>query len=152
MALFGNLNEIPFSEMVGVLSRRTGRLEIDYKEDSFEGGSQISMMIHQGSLKNLFLNNVMVDGVMEVREVFRKLIITTTGSFEFTKVPETLVEGPFDISLKHAVATLTDHDQTKDQLEEKLPDSRTRFTTVKDASIWLDEELDGFWKETEELF
>jgi hypothetical protein len=137
MAIFGDLSEFPFPEVLNMLGRRTGKLEL------FELPSSEPVEIHlrEGTLCGLVVGDDLLDDVLHVRDKLRSLMQTTTGAFEFHAVAQEELDGQLDMPLQQLLMSLASAIDEISHYKNRFTHPKTRFKWISASDIWISDEL-----------
>ncbi|MBB6099168.1 hypothetical protein HNR42_002604 [Deinobacterium chartae] len=81
MAIFGNLNDLPLPEVLAMLGRRSGRLEVW----QVAGRHRFELHLEQDTLTALVLDGQPLTDTLHVRHHFLDLAAAEIGVFEFNR-------------------------------------------------------------------
>jgi len=146
MAIFGDLQDMPLVDLLSMLGRRSGLLDIwdvGGKRDRYilalDRGNLLWMKDGEGYLDPL-----------KARSTLLELASAQRGAFEFTPVEpprgSPLLNWPLERVLL-SVTTIHDELASYGRL---LPDPKTRFQ-VAALEVWLEEPLYSFWERAKPL-
>ncbi|PYE53758.1 DUF4388 domain-containing protein [Deinococcus yavapaiensis] len=137
MAIFGNLDELPFPDVIGMLGRRSGHLNITTT-------AAVTLHIDDGHLLALYLGPQAIHDAGRVREVILELTRAERGSFEFKRIqPNDLVQH-HHLALNKLLLSITAVLDELAHYRTMLPAPETRFQQVRDAPEDLDASLKDF--------
>ncbi len=141
MAVFGNLQDFPFSELFSLLGRKTGVLEVVVPSHR-----AIYISLSDGRIQKVREGKRILTPD-EARALLRELVKgQQDGAFEF-QVAE--VQPWLNWSLDEVMASEISEEKEREKYREVLPDAKTRFVVRGDAeikSVVLEEKLQTFWK------
>lgn len=136
MAIFGSLTDMPLTDLLPMLGRRNGVLEV-WKEQQ-----NVSIWLEAGLLRSVWL-----DGNNLEAPAARSLLLElmqVQGSFEFNLGQPTLrCDYLLDWPLEEIMGI-------PEAASAQLPDSETQFQAIH-LEIWLEEPLFGFWQQAKPL-
>ena len=142
MAIYGNLSDLPFTEMVTMLDRRIGRLELSHLPTP----GHYELHLIGGRLRLMTFNGTHLDDVLAVREHLARLVGATSGKFEFVNTGAELFTGSLNISLQHALMSITVVIDETERYRSSFADPRTRFEALQMPDVIADPDLDEFWQ------
>ncbi len=141
MALFGNLRDLPLPELLSLLARREGYLDLILPQ------SRLSLGLAGGRLQEVLEGGRRLDP-LEARARMVELMNAREGAFEFHPGP---VPRGLDWPVERLLmATITLVDELS-AYHEALPDPRTRFRLKPGMDPLLDEPLFSFWQRAKPL-
>jgi len=143
MAIFGNLRHMPLADLLGMLGRRSGVLEVFHLPGKRVG---YALALDSGKAVWLMEGNRFLDPV-EARAALRDLLFAQEGAFEFSPgTPPPPPEGKaLGWPLERLLLSMTAVEDEIAALRPALPDPKTRFQAVEAEPIW-DEPLASFWQ------
>ncbi len=142
MAIFGTLEEMPLPELLTMLGRRTGKLQLTElpKKQNYQ------LFLNKATLKAISVDNQILANEMLARQAMVELLSFEQGIFEFKRLPEDQLEQNLNIPIdKLLLQTTVEIDEMKVQ-SERLPDAKTRFKRAGQVDIWVDDALYNFWQ------
>ncbi|MBS0657540.1 MAG: hypothetical protein JSR82_04740 [Verrucomicrobia bacterium] len=89
----------------------------------------------------------LVEDIMQLHAHFAELVSVRDGTFQFRRAPAEQVSGPFEVPLRHILASGLAHQEEMSQSE--LPGPLTVFERIEHRDAWLGEELQVFWERAE---
>ena len=146
MAIFGNLRDMPLLDLLSMLGRRSGLLEVwnlPGEQDSY------LLALERGRLLWVKANGRRLDA-LQARSCLFALASAAEGAFEFvpTQPPE---ENPhLDWPLERLLLSVTSTQDEISQQRSLLPDPATRFQSAA-LEVWLEEPLYSFWQRARPL-
>jgi hypothetical protein len=141
VAIFGNLTEFPFPEIVSMLDRRIGVL----KFANVKGYEQLELHLNHGQIHGLKVNGAAIEDVFKAKAYLAELFNETQGNFIFEKIRPEFLRHDFSYPI---MGMLLHSSAVKDEVahyRDQLPDIGTRFTIVTQETVWLEENLRDFW-------
>ena len=147
MAIFGTLEEMPLPELLTMLGRRTGKLQLAKlpQEQNYK------LYLDKAKLRAISVNNKILENESLARQAMIKLLSFEQGIFEFKRLPEDQLNGNLNIPIdKLLLQTTIVIDELKTQ-KERLPDAKTRFKRSGQVEIWVDDALYDFWQNCSSL-
>ena len=123
MAIFGNLADFPFIELISTLGRRTGRLEIW----DLPSQSRLELHLNGAILQGLVVNDQLVTNVLRVRDHLIELSIATSGNFEFSKLPPESLQGRLNLPVNALLLKVTSTVNELAVYKDRFPAPQTRF-------------------------
>jgi hypothetical protein len=141
VAIFGNLTEFPFPEIISMLDRRIGIL----KFTNVKGYSQLELHLNHGQIHGLKINGASITDGFRAKTYLTELFNETQGNFIFEKTRPESLSHDFSYPI---VGLLLQSSAVTDEVEhyrDQLPDVATRFTIVTQETVWLEEHLRDFW-------
>lgn len=148
MAIFGSLRDMPFPDLVGMLGRRSGVLEIFGLPGHRQG---YAIALDGGKVVWVREGTKLLDP-LQARSVLQELFRSGEGAFEFTTgTPPPPLEGqPLGWPLERILLTMTTIEDEFAAYRSLLPDPKTRFQAVA-MDVWLEEPLWSFWERARPL-
>ena len=144
MAIFGNLQDLPLPDLLPMLGRRSGVLELW----NLEGGRSASLWLDVGQLKGMWLGGKSLES-SQARVLIIELMNSKHGSFEFMLgQPIMVCQHPLSWSVEKLL--LANSPAAEGVGQTQLPDPDTRFQAVA-LDIWLDEPLFSFWQKAKPM-
>lgn len=148
MAIFGSLKDMSFPDLVGMLGRRSGVLEVF----ALPGHRQAYTIALEGGRVLWVREGRRVLEPLQARSVLQELFRMSEGGFEF--VPGTPPPPPdgqvLGWPLERLLLTMTTVEDESRAYSATLPDPRTRFQAVS-MDMWLEEPLWSFWEKAKPL-
>ncbi len=143
MAIFGSLRDMPFPDLVGMLGKRSGVLEIFNLPSHRQG---YSIALEGGKVLWVREGRRTLDP-LQARSVLQELFRMQHGSFEFVAtIPPPPPDGQvLGWPLERLLLTMTAIDDEASAYRSSLPDPQTRFE-VASMDTWLEEPLWSFWE------
>lgn len=148
MAIFGNLRDMPFPDLVGMLGRRSGVLELFHlpgKRTAFH------LALDRGQVVWVREGNHYLDP-LEARAAIAHLFALKEGAFEFASgTPPPPPDGKLlGWPLERLLLSLTTVADEMAAYAPHLPDPHTRFQAAS-LEVWLEEPLWSFWERAKPL-
>jgi hypothetical protein len=148
VAIFGNLTEFPFLEVISMLQNRNGVLYFS----NLRPYESMELQLQAGQLQGLTVDGVPIFDAQIARSYLSEIASKRSGDFEFKKSHDVSHR---QVSLKIVVAdALLKTGATSDLFqvpEAQLPDPQTRFTPVAAEVSHLADELKAFWVRAQPL-
>lgn len=140
MAIFGSLADIPLTDLLPMLGRRNGVLEVwnDPQQSS-------SLWLEAGLLRAIWLEGKNLE-TPSAQKLLTELI-DSKGNFEFNLGQPTL---PCNYLLDWPLEELLSRLPSESVSDTPLPDAQTKFQAIS-LDIWLEEPLFGFWQQAKPL-
>lgn len=136
MAIFGSLTDIPFADLLSLLSGRSGALDI-----LRPGRASLTLVLDRGTLQEVREGGRPMDP-LEARARIQELLRPQVGSFEFT--PEVHRIGPpLNWPVERLLLLAATIEDERASYAHELPDPRTRFA-LKGPPPLLEEPLASF--------
>ncbi|GLV48417.1 hypothetical protein TJA_15730 [Thermus sp. LT1-2-5] len=148
MAIFGNLRDMPFPDLVGMLGRRSGVLEVFHLP-----GRKASYIIALEGGKVLWVREgTKVLDPVQAHSALQDLFRMEEGAFEFTQgTPPPPPNGQtLGWPLERILLAMTTVVDELAAYRPHLPDPKTRFQAVA-LEVWLEEPLWSFWERARPL-
>lgn len=142
MAIFGTLEEMPLPELLTMLGRRTGRLQLSELPQE----QNYNLYLDKAQLKAVSSGQDFLTNDLAVREAIIKLTNFDKGIFEFKRLAQDELKQHIDIPIDRLLlqtATAIDEIQLN---KERFPDAKTRFKTSGQVEVWIDDVLYNFWQ------
>ncbi|WP_448569438.1 DUF4388 domain-containing protein [Thermus sp.] len=146
MAVFGNLRDMPFPDLVAMLGRRSGVLEVFGLPGKRQG---YALALDGGKVVWVREGNRILDP-LEARLVLQELLRLQEGAFEFTPGIPPAGEAVLGWPLERLLLTMTTVEDEFQAYRPLLPDPKTRFQ-VAALEVWLEEPLYSFWERAKPL-
>ena len=147
MAIFGNLTEFPFLEVISMLQSRTGSLHFS----NLRPYESVELQLQEGQLQRLTVDGVPIFDAQMARSYLCEIAAKRSGDFEFKKSRDaTHSQSPLRIVVTDALLGIgvTSDLQVADA---HLPDPQTRFAPASAAIAHLDNDLRSFWDRAQPL-
>ena len=146
MAIFGDLQDMPLVDLLSMLGRRSGLLDV---WDVGGKRNRYILALDRGNLLWMKDEGGYLDP-LKARSTLLELASAGRGAFEFTPVEppkgSPLLNWPIERVL---LSVTTIHDELASS-KSLLPDPRTRFQ-VAALEVWLEEPLYSFWERAKPL-
>ena len=146
MAIFGDLQDMPLVDLLSMLGRRSGLLDV---WDVGGKRNRYILALDRGSLLWMKDEGGYLDP-LKARSALLELASAGRGAFEFTPVEppkgSPLLNWPIERVLL-SVTTIHDEFASYNSL---LPDPKTRFQAAA-LEVWLEEPLHSFWERAKPL-
>lgn len=146
MAIFGNLRDMPFPDLVAMLGRRSGVLEVFALPGKRQG---YRIALDGGRVLWIQEGNQPLDP-MKARSVVQDLFYAQEGAFEFHPGAPPANGQPLGWPLEQLLLSFTAMEDERRAYAAFLPDSKTRFQAVA-LEVWLEEPLYTFWERAKPL-
>jgi hypothetical protein len=146
MAVFGNLRDMPLPDLVAMLGRRSGVLEVFGLPGKRQG---YALALDGGRVVWVREGNRILDP-LEARLVLQELLRLQEGAFEFTPGIPPAGEAVLGWPLERLLLTMTTVEDEFQAYRPLLPDPKTRFQ-VAALEVWLEEPLYSFWERAKPL-
>jgi hypothetical protein len=146
MAIFGNLAGMPFADLLAMLGRRSGVLEVFALPGKRQG---YSIALDGGKVVWVREGHRRLDS-LEARLVLQDLLHCRKGAFEFTPGTPPVDGEALGWPLERLLLTMTVIEDEEATYASVLPDPKTRFQ-VASLEIPLEEPLLSFWDRTKSL-
>ncbi len=144
MAIYGNLSEFPFFEVIGMLGQRTGVLCFTHLRP-FES---VELHLERGQLQGLSVDGVPIVDASMAHSYLAEIALSRAGDFEFRKRAPLGIRQPLGIVVKDALLrgqTTGDTGDAQRTPSDHLPDPQTRFCVGAVPVAHLDAKLTAFW-------
>jgi len=146
LAIFGDLQDMPLVDLLSMLGRRSGLLDV---WDVGGKRNRYILALDRGNLLWMKDEGGYLDP-LKARSALLELASAGRGAFEFTPVEppkgSPLLNWPIERVL---LSVTTIHDELASS-KSLLPDPRTRFQ-VAALEVWLEEPLYSFWERAKPL-
>jgi len=146
MAIFGNLKDMPLVDLLSLLGRRSGLLEVwalPGEQDSY------LLALEQGRLLWVKANGRRLDA-LQARSCLFALASAAEGAFEFVPAQPPEESPHLDWPVERLLLSVTSTQDEISQQRSLLPDPATRFQSAA-LEVWLDEPLYNFWQRARPL-
>lgn len=145
MPLSGNLNELPFPEILRLLRDRTGKVEIADKLT----GERFSFFLSAGKLVSAFEGAGPIPDALALHSVIQRLSINERAFFLFEENPTGERTGPLSIPVEQILLSSLAALRSPERYAAYLPHPDARFRAAAQATPWLTEDLLTFWVSAE---
>ncbi len=142
VAIFGNLTDFPFIELISTLGRRCGQLEVW----DLPSRDRLQLYLNGAVLHGLVVNGQQVTNVLKVRDHMVELMSAQTGNFEFSKLPAESLQGRLNLPMSALMLRATSAANEMNVYRDRFPAPQTRFKLINAAGTWDDAELYEFVK------
>lgn len=148
MAIFGTLRDMPFPDLVAMLGRRSGVLEVFHLPGRRNG---YSIALEGGKVAWVREGARFLDP-LQARSALQELCRQEEGAFEFTAGTPPPPPGgtPLGWPLERILLTMTTVEDELSAQRALLPDPKTRFQAAA-LEVWLEEPLWSFWERARPL-
>ncbi len=146
MAIFGNLKDMPFPDLVAMLGRRSGVLEVFALPNKRQG---YLTALHGGRVLWIQERNRPLDS-LEARSAIQDLFRAQEGAFEFHPGVPPGKGQPLGWPLEQLLFSFTAIEDERRVYASFLPDPKTRFQAAA-LEVWLEEPLYTFWERAKPL-
>ncbi len=143
MAVFGNLADLPFAEVISMVDNRIGKLELW----NLPCSDRYELFVLNGHLRKLNVNGQEIIDPANIREHFIVLLNLKQGEFEFVKSDLHQINTTVRIPLQQVLLSLNATYQTNSD-SQHYADPRTRFEAVKMPDHFKDSALNKFWQDS----
>ena len=146
MAMFGNLSDIPPTEVFAMLGRRSGKLHFQLPH-----GNENEVHLREGVLWSLRINGLSAHdgGTFEVG--LGELLKQREGSFEFFDLPPEELEHRVDFTQQALLQIVARAEDETAQEGNRIPDKDTRFELKDSSSDGLPPNLSDFITQSKSL-
>lgn len=146
MAIFGNLKDMPFPDLVAMLGRRSGVLEVFGLPGKRQG---YAVALDGGKVVWVREGRRFLDPV-EARFALQELMRSGEGAFEFVPGVPPANGVPLGWPLERLLLSMTSMEDERAAYAPLLPDPKTRFQAAS-LEVWLEEPLWSFWERAKGL-
>ena len=148
MAIFGNLTEFPFLEVISMLQNRSGVLHFS----NLRPYESVELQMQDGQLQGLTVDHVPIfDGQM-ARSYLLEIAEKRIGDFEFKKSRDLILrQPPLKIVVKDALLRSGAGNEVFQVPDAQLPDPQTRFTPAATEVTLMEDDLKSFWVRAQPL-
>jgi hypothetical protein len=146
MAIFGSLADMPLADLMVMLGRRSGVLEVFALPGKRQG---YSIVLDRGKVVWVREGQRWLDS-LEARFALQDLLRNQEGSFEFTPGIPPVDGEALGWPLERLLLTMTTVEDEQAAYASVLPDPKTRFQAAS-LEIWLEEPLFSFWGRAKNL-
>lgn len=149
MAVFGDLRDFAFPDLLRTMMRKTGVLSVSAVVA--DGEHSYDLFMEEGVLLGMRHNREEVIEIFRIHELFGRLCRMNAGAFIFVHEPDTTPMRSVRIRLDHLLlASVGDNFQIQCR-EEMLPSPFQKFRLNKDAQTQVSQILDQFLTRSREL-
>ncbi len=142
MAIFGDLADFPFVEVIAMLEQQQGVLFLE----NIGRFSKLELHLSNDRLKRIIADETVIYDMYSTTNLLLKIAHLRQGNFEFrASKTHTDSPSPLNIKLKELLLRLTVLDDEWQSHLADLPDIETRFVAGNQELIWLEGELQTFW-------
>ena len=148
MAIFGNLTEFPFLEVISMLRSRSGVLHFS----NLRPYESIELRLEAGQLQGLTVDGVPIFDAGMARSYLLEINDKRNGDFEFRKSRDLSTrQPPLRIVVTDALLTISATSDSFPIPDAQLPDPQTRFTLTAVEVARLEDDLKIFWVKAQPL-
>ena len=147
MAIFGNLTEFPFLEVISMLQNRSGILHFS----NLRPYESIELHLQAGQLQNLIVDGVPIFDAAMACSYLLEINDQRIGDFEFRKSRESALRQPLNIAVTDALLRSANGSSVFQVPDAQLPDVQTRFTPAAAEIAHLEDDLKIFWVRAQPL-
>ena len=148
MAIFGNLTEFPFLEVISMLRSRSGVLHFS----NLRPYESIELRLEAGQLQGLTVDGVPIFDAGMARSYLLEINDKRNGDFEFKKSRDLSTrQPPLRIVVTDALLTISATSDSFPIPDAQLPDPQTRFTLTAVEVARLEDDLKIFWVKAQPL-
>lgn len=140
MAIFGDLSDLPFPEVLSMLGRRTGRLEIVLPDLS----EKIEVHLEQGVLRGVRANGRWLDDPLWVRDRLTALMDAECGCFDFHREEAESLHRSVELSIPQLLLSIAAAVDEISHYRRRFAHPETRFVVLGREEVWLDQDLYDF--------
>ena len=146
MAIFGNLTEFAFLEVISMLQSRSGVLRFS----NLRPYESVELQLQMGQLQSLTVDGVPIIDASMARSYLLEISDKRVGDFDFRKTSDLAArQSPLNIVVKDALLR-TDVDGSKIP-DAQLPDPQTRFAPAAPDTAQMSADLRRFWASAQPL-
>ncbi|MDD4933081.1 MAG: DUF4388 domain-containing protein [Methylacidiphilaceae bacterium] len=147
MALSGDLDELPFPEILRLLRDRRGELQIADKVT----GERYSFRLSEGKLVSASEADRLIPDALALHSAIQRLAIKERASFVFQESSGSADErlGPLSLPIDQILLSSLAAIRSPERFAAHLPHPHTRFRAAASATPWLTEDLLTFWVSAE---
>lgn len=145
MAIFGDLLELQLPELLNLVGRRTGKLEL-LEVGKFK---RVELHISTQCLKGIVIGDELLDDALLVRDKLASVMNETSGTFEFHKVPEIALRGSLSISIPQLLLSIASTIDEIDAYRKSFSHPNTIYKCLTPCEVWLDEDLYLFFEKAQ---
>ncbi len=147
MAIFGNLNEFPFIEVLAMLEQRVGVLRFS----NIAQYQTLELHLSNGQLQGMQVDSHVVRESFEARSYLMELVGQHRGEFSFDRRDAARMLNDFSLSARSVLFQGAAYLDEIQQYKNHLPEPTTVFTMAVANSSWLDDDLKPFWERAQSL-
>lgn len=148
MAIYGNLTEFPFLEVISMLQNRIGVLHFT----NLRPYESVELHLHEGRLQSLAVDGVLIFDAQIARSYLSEIAVRRTGDFEFRKSKDLNIRhSPLNIVVTNALLRSGASDDLFQVPDVQLPDPQTRFTPAAAETAHVEDDLKTFWLRAQPL-
>jgi hypothetical protein len=137
MSIFGDLAELSLPEILSMIAKRTGQLELT----QLPGNQTIILHLSDDHLKGCIINRQLINDPLIVRDKLARVINETQGQFEFHKCAITNLQGELSLGIPQLLIAIAAQVDEISAYKHLFAHPQTRFQCLANVDIWLDEEI-----------
>jgi Domain of unknown function (DUF4388) len=137
MSIFGDLAELSLPEILNMVAKRTGQLELTQLPDN----QVIILNLSNEYLKGCVINGQLVNDPLVVRDKLARVISETRGQFEFHKCGVSNLQGHLSLGIPQLLIAIAAQVDEISAYQHHFAHPQTRFQCLANIDIWLDEEI-----------
>lgn len=148
MAMYGNLTEFPFLEVIAMLQSRSGVLHFS----NLRPYESMELHLQEGQLQSLTVDGVLIFDAQIARSYLAEIASKRTGDFEFKKIRDlNMRHTPLRIVVTDALLRSGASSDLFQISDAQLPDPQTRFTPAAAEIAHVEADLKTFWLRAQPL-
>lgn len=148
MAIYGSLGDLPLPDILNMLARRSGLLQLT-EGSGRQRGTSYHLYLNQGRLHGLFIDGGELTDAMLVTDVFRTLLDLEDGSFKFTILQEAALRGQLALPIKQLILSSATIIDELNAYRARFPHPTIVFEAAAPVLEHLPGDLDLFWARAE---
>jgi hypothetical protein len=137
MSIFGDLAELSLPDVLTMVAKRTGQLELTQLPHS----PSITLNLSNEYLKGCTIDNQLINDPLVVRDKLVQLISSTQGHFEFQRCNIRDLQGHLSLNVSQLITTLITQAQEVSSYQRYFAHPQTKFLYLVNNDVWLDEEI-----------
>lgn len=137
MAIAGDLRDLPISEVLNMIGRRTGVLKLT----EIQGLEPLMLYLDAGSLRGFFEQDREIEDGMSVRSRLLTVMDAGEGRFEWNALAAEKLRGDLDIPVLRLFGIIAAAVDESGAYRDYFVDPKMVFKTLSAPNLWLDTNL-----------
>jgi len=148
LAIYGNLGDLPLPDILNMLARRSGLLEVA-EGDGRRNDASYRLYLDRDRLRGLFVNGREFSDPFLVADAFRVLLNLEPGTFEFTILEESELQGTLALPVKQLILSSATVIDELNAYRARFPHPTIIFQSDVPVLEHLPGDLELFWMRAE---